>query len=62
MKKEKIKHIALVIVAVCLIGIGYMNYDSTIEVASMDNSVDEATLRRCTVSKCKYIKGRYCSK
>ena len=52
MKKEKIKHIALVIVAVFLIGIGYMNYDynSTIEVASMDNSVDESTIRRCTVS------------
>ena len=47
MKKEKIKHITLVIVAVCLIGIGYMNYDydSTIEVASVDNTVDETTLR-----------------
>ena len=54
MKKEKIKHVALVLIAVCLIGIGYMNYDynSTIEVSSMDNSVDETTLRRCTISKC----------
>ena len=54
MKKEKIKHVALVILAVCLIGIGYMNYDynSTIEVASVDNTVDESTLRRCTISKC----------
>lgn len=43
MKKEKLKHIILVIVAVSLIGIGYLNYDydSTIEVASVDNQIDE---------------------
>lgn len=50
MKKEKMKHMILVIVAVCLIGIGYLNYDydSTIEVASVENQTDENTLRRCT--------------
>ncbi len=49
MKKENIKHIILVIVAVVLIGIGYLNYDyePTIEVASVENQIDESTLRRC---------------
>lgn len=46
MKKEKIKHIVLVVLAVGLIGVGYMNYDydPTIEVASIENQVDESTL------------------
>lgn len=46
MKKENLKHIILVIVAVCLIGIGYLNYDydQTVEVASVDNQIDESTL------------------
>ena len=64
MKKEKIKHMALIILAVCLIGIGYMNYDynSTLEVASIDNAVDESTLRRCRISKCKRSKRGNCAK
>ncbi len=46
MKKENMKHIILVIVAVTLIGIGYLNYDyePTIEVASIQNQIDENTL------------------
>lgn len=46
MKKENMKHIILVIVAVALIGIGYLNYDyePTIEVASVENQVDQNTL------------------
>lgn len=55
MKKENMKHIILVIVAVALIGIGYLNYDyePTIEVASIENQVDENTLRRCTDGQCQ---------
>ena len=54
MKKENIKHIILVIVAVTLIGVGYLNYDyePTVEVASIENQIDESTLRRCTIGKC----------
>lgn len=47
MLKEKAKHLILIIIAVCLIGIGYLNYDypDTMEVASVDNQVeDESTL------------------
>ena len=44
MKKEKMKHIALCLIAVCLIGIGYLNSQSTLEVASLDNQIDENTL------------------
>lgn len=46
MKKEKMKHIVLILMAVCLIGIGYLNYDyePTIEVASMENATNEASL------------------
>lgn len=46
MKKENLKHIILIIIAVVFIGIGYLNYDydSTIEVASLENQVDESTL------------------
>lgn len=64
MKKENIKHIILVIVAVALIGIGYLNYDyePTIEVASMENQIDENTLRRCPIGKCQYRQIRHCTK
>ena len=46
MKKEKIKHIVLILMAVCLIGIGYLNYDyePTIEVATTQNATNEASL------------------
>ena len=46
MKKENFKHIVLVMTAVILIGIGYINYDyePTLEVASLANQVDENTL------------------
>ena len=46
MKKEKLKHMILITVAVCLIGIGYLNYDydSTLEVAAMHNQTDENTI------------------
>lgn len=46
MKKENFKHIVLVMVAVILIGVGYLNYDyePTLEVASVENQVDESTL------------------
>ncbi len=46
MKKEKIKHSILIIMAVALIGIGYLNYDyePTLEVASMGNITNEASL------------------
>lgn len=46
MKKENMKHMILVLVAVALIGIGYLNYDyePTIEVASVNNQMDESTL------------------
>lgn len=46
MKKEKIKHIVLILMAVCLIGIGYLNYDyePTIEVATTENATNEASL------------------
>lgn len=51
MKKENLKHLILLIVAVVLIGIGYLNYDydSTLEVAVVDNKIDESTLRRRTI-------------
>ena len=64
MKKENLKHLILVIVAVCLIGIGYLNYDyePTIEVAAMDNQIDETTLRRCRVGKCQHSQSRDCAK
>lgn len=68
MKKEKMKHMILIIVAVCLIGIGYLNYDydSTIEVASVENQannqVDESTLRRCTACQWKCSQRRNCTK
>ena len=50
MKKEKIKHMILVIVAIALIGIGYLNYDydQTVEVAAINNQIDENTIRRCS--------------
>ncbi len=53
MKKENLKHIVLIVTAICLIGIGYLNYDyePTVEVASLENQVDETTLRRCSISK-----------
>lgn len=46
MKKEKLKHSILIIMAVALIGIGYLNYDyePTLEVASMGNISNEASL------------------
>ncbi len=46
MKKEKLKHSILIIMAVALIGIGYLNYDyePTIEVAAMENISNEASL------------------
>lgn len=46
MKKEKMKHIILGVIAVTLIGVGYLNYDfePTLEVASIQNQVDESTL------------------
>lgn len=46
MKKENLKHIILIVMAVVFIGIGYLNYDynPTIEVASLENQVDESTL------------------
>lgn len=46
MKKENFKHIVLVMTAVILIGVGYLNYDyePTLEVASIANQVDENTL------------------
>ena len=46
MKKEKIKHIVLILMAVCLIGFGYLNYDyePTIEVATTQNATNEASL------------------
>ena len=46
MKKEKLKHSILIIMAVALIGIGYLNYDyePTIEVAAMENITNEASL------------------
>lgn len=55
MKKENLKHMVLLVVAVVLIGIGYLNYDysPSIEVASIDNQIDENTLRRCSICKCK---------
>ena len=64
MKRENVKHMILIIVAVVLIGIGYLNYDydSTIEVASIDNQTDESTLRRCTIGQCQYSKIGYCPK
>jgi len=45
MKKEKLKHIVLTVVAVAFIGIGYLNYDydSTIEVASTNTQIDSNT-------------------
>lgn len=48
MKKENLKHLVLVIIAVIFIGIGYVNYDyePTVEVASTGtNQIDESTLR-----------------
>ena len=46
MLKEKLKHIVLIVLAVSLIGIGYLNYDynDTLEVASTENNNDESTL------------------
>lgn len=46
MNKEKVKHITLIIIAVALIGIGYLNYDydTSLEVASVDNIIDESTI------------------
>ena len=46
MKKEKIKHMTLLIIAILLIGIGYLNYDynSSVEVAAIDNQINEETL------------------
>lgn len=46
MRKEKMKHIVLVLIAVCLIGIGYLNYDyqPTIEVATTENMTNDVTL------------------
>jgi len=45
MKKEKLKHIVLVVIAISLIGIGYLNYDydKTIEVASTGNTIENVT-------------------
>ena len=47
MKKENLKHIVLIVTAICLIGIGYLNYDyePTVEVASLENQVDETTFK-----------------
>lgn len=46
MKKEKLKHMILIIIAVVMIGIGYLNYDyeAAIEVASTENQIDESTI------------------
>ncbi len=47
MLKERMKHVVLIILAVTLIGVGYLNYDygNTLEVALVDNdSTDEANL------------------
>lgn len=46
MNKEKIKHIILIVIAVSLIGVGYLNYDydASIEVASTNNIIDESTI------------------
>lgn len=46
MKKEKLKHMILIVIAITLIGIGYLNYDyeNTLEVASIDNAVDESNI------------------
>lgn len=46
MKKENFKHIVLVMTAVILIGVGYLNYDyePTLEVASTNNEAYESTL------------------
>ena len=46
MMKENWKHVILVGVAVCLIGIGYLNYDyePTLEVALVENQVEESSL------------------
>lgn len=43
MLKERVKHVALILLAVSLIGIGFMNYDygDTIEVASIENISEE---------------------
>lgn len=51
MKREKIKHLILIVIAVTFIGIGYLNYDydESMEVASLDNQLDESTLRRCSI-------------
>ena len=64
MKKEKIKHIVLILMAVCLIGIGYLNYDydSTLEVASLENQIDESTLRRCGIGEWECGEIGYCAK
>ena len=39
MKKEKLKHMILIVIAITLIGVGYLNYDyeNTLEVASINN-------------------------
>jgi len=47
MLKERMKHVVLIILAVTLIGVGYLNYDygNTLEVALVDNdATDEANL------------------
>lgn len=43
MKKEKIKHIALVSISIMLICVGYMNYsyEPTLEVASLEKNGEE---------------------
>lgn len=55
MKKEKLKHLVLMVVAVCLIGIGYLNYDydTSMEVALVDNKPEDSSLRRCRIGKCQ---------
>ena len=55
------KHIVLVLVAVCLIGIGYLNYDyePSLEVASLNTGVDESTLRGCSVGECEFGEGGF---
>lgn len=53
MRKEKWKHGILIVVAVCLIGIGYLNYDyeQAVEVASLNQVTNESSLRRCAIGK-----------
>lgn len=58
MRKENLKHIILIVMAVVLIGIGYLNYDynPTIEVASLENQVDESTLGHAQLVNANTVK------